>query len=193
MKIKVKDHPRLAAAHTLVTNHPEMIIAGGVARDILLGVEYNDVDIFAVTDDNARDIAKQTLVIKQACDDLELDLTLVPTNSYEGIRFNAGNLDICLPPPVGGVLTTEMLVGSFDMVMSQAWLEPTKYGFKVKATDLFHQLNNHKILGYYSDSIHMRSKHVLRIQDKYPDYLLLELAQERPKSTIMKIDNGLPF
>ena len=187
MKIKLKAHPKLKVAHEFVTNHPEVVIAGGVARDILLGKEYDDVDMFAGLGSNMKDIAKQILALKKACNDLDLELHLAPAAYDFNARFNAGNLNICLLTQEI-MSTTEKMVTSFDMVMSQAWLVPTKSGFEVKATDLFHQLNDHKILGYYPDIVHRESEHVARIADKYPEHLLLELTRQQ-----LTLDDSIPF
>jgi len=46
--IYLKDHPKLKVAHEFVTQYPDAIIAGDVARDIFLEREYNDIDIFVL-------------------------------------------------------------------------------------------------------------------------------------------------
>jgi len=65
---------------------------------------------------------------------------------------------------------------SFDMVSSQAWLEPVKDGFEVKATDLFYQLNDKKVLGFY-ENVAGSGDHISRVIEKYSDYLAVSLVQ----------------
>jgi len=72
------------------------------------------------------------------------------------------------------------------MVSSQAWLEPVKDGFEVKATDLFYELNGKKVLGLY-ESVTGSAGHIGRIKEKYPDYLPLSLVQPIPDDGFAEI------
>jgi hypothetical protein len=67
-------------------------------------------------------------------------------------------------------------VKCFDLVSSQAWLEPVKGGFEIQATKLFYELNDRKVLGIY-ENISGNDGHIGRIIEKYPEYLPLNLVQ----------------
>lgn len=164
MKIKLEDHPKLKMAHTLVTKYPDAIIAGGVARDILLGVEYNDIDIFIPSP-----------LTYSASESLHGDIRamagcIVHKDTYtgQGVRYIVGDLDICILPRAK-MTSIEGLVESFDMVMSQAWLAPIKDGFHVHCTDLFTEMQHRKVIGYYPDLVLDSSAHVVRIVERFGD------------------------
>ena len=89
------------------------------------------------------------------------------------VRIGIANLDICI---LHENFTAESLVSTFDMVSSQAWLEPVKDGFEVKATDLFYQLNDKKVLGLY-ENVTGSAGHIERIKEKFPGWLSLSLVQ----------------
>ena len=175
MKITLKKHPELKLANKLIKKFPGAIIAGGVARDLINGKEFKQVDIFIP----ASTVAKLTKIsFDLGCFATELN----EESSIHDINFMANsqacfgiaNLDICIAHKHFD--NAESLVSTFNMVSSQAWLEPTKDGFEVKATDFFHELNNKKILGFY-EGVSLGSDHIVRIIEKYPDYLKLSLVQ----------------
>lgn len=171
--IYLKGHPKLKVAHEFVTKYPDAIIAGGVARDILLGREYNDIDIFV-----------PELLTASASENLHGDIRsmedcIVHNDTYTGYgaRYIVGDLDICILPRED-MTSIKRLVEQFDMVPSQAWLEPTHDGFNVKATELFHQMNARKVLGYYPGLVKQPSDHLSRIMRTFSsDYLLVALTE----------------
>jgi hypothetical protein len=178
MKITLNEYPELKAANELLKAIPSAVIAGGVARDLINGKEFEDVDIFipALTEVELSEIS-----IEIGCFATELkekprmeDVYVMSKSIY---RVRLSNLDICIL--YKSVSSTESLISSFDMVSSQAWLEPIEDGFEVKATDLFYELNNKKVLGFYEE-VAGDKRHIERIKGKYPDYLPLSLKQ--PKS-----------
>ena len=162
MKINLKKHPELKPANELLKIFPKAIIAGGVARDLINGKEFKDVDVFIA--------ARSTVELAK----ISFDICILKKH------FN----------------NAECLVSTFDMVSSQAWLEPTKDGFEVKATDLFHHFNKKKILGFYAN-VSRGSDHISRIREKYPDYLPLSLVQPaNPVPFDRPVDDGfddIPF
>jgi len=175
MKITLKKHPELKLANELLQVFPGAIIAGGVARDLINGKEFKDVDIF-VPSPTAIELARISIRIGRfAVEYKKEDLVLDDAYYMAGrpIRVKIENLDICI---LNEYFTAESLVSTFDMVSSQAWLEPVKDGFEVKATDLFYQLNDKKVLGLYAN-VSSGSDHISRIREKYPDYLPLSLVQ----------------
>ncbi len=92
------------------------------------------------------------------------------------VRIGIANLDICI---LHEDFNAKSLVSTFDMVSSQAWLEPVKDGFEVKATDLFYELGKKKVLGFF-ENISRGSDHIARIAEKYPEWLPLNLAHPPP-------------
>jgi hypothetical protein len=156
--LKLKDHPKLKEAHEFVTNFPDAIIAGGVARDILLDKEYDDIDIFV----------PDPLVTKAAY-------------RLYGATFNiskdkASALDIKILPR-SEMLSVEGLIEQFDLVMNQAWLEPCWGGFEVYSTDLFDSLYEAGLFGYYPNRVTLSSEHVKSVYNSFKDeYELLALV-----------------
>ena len=175
MKITLKKHPELKLANELLKLFPKAIIAGGVARDLINGYKFKDVDLF-IPAPTAFEVAKIAIRIGRFAAELKKeDLVLDDTYYMAGrpIRINIENLDICI---LSEDFTANSLVSTFDMVSSQAWLEPVKGGFEVKATDLFHELNEKKVLGFY-ENVTGSAGHIGRIKEKYPNYLPLSLVQ----------------
>ena len=175
MKITLKEHPGLKLANKLLKKFPGAIIAGGVARDLINGKEFKHVDIFIP----ASTAAKLTKIsFDLGCFATELNEEPSIDDNYfmanSQVRFGIANLDICVPNKHFD--NAESLVSTFDMVSSQAWLEPTSDGFEVKATELFYELNKKKVLGFY-ECVAGSSDHIARVKEKYPDYLPLSLAQ----------------
>jgi len=195
MKIKLEGHPKLKAAHKLVTKYPDAIIAGGVARDILLGVEYNDIDIFIP-------FPLTPSAIASLCDELlVMDGCAVHEDTYTGCgrRYIAGDLDICILPRAK-MTSIEGLVEGFDMVMSQAWLEPTKDGFSVHCTDLFSEMQDRKVIGYYPDLVLEQSNHVVRIAERFgEDHLVVAFLNPNQEGAdllplrLIEEKNSIPF
>ena len=183
MKITLKKYPELKWAYKLLKVFSKAIIAGGVPRDLINGRDYEDVDIF-IPAPTFMEQSKISMAIGYLAKELKVepcfnDYYQMP-NSI--ICIEIGNLDICI---LSQHFSDEgSLVATFDMVSSQAWLEPVKGGFDVKASDLFHELNDKKVLGFYTRAPDDGS-HVERIKKKYPDYLPLSLTQ--PQSAR---DNG---
>ena len=185
MKITLKKHPELKLANELLKIFPKAIIAGGAARDLINGKGFKSVDIFIFARTDV-ELAKISFEIANLVIDEKpsFDENYYMANSL--IRIGIANLDICLHTVKFG--NAEELVSTFDMVLSQAWLEPTKEGFEVKATDLFHHFNKKKILGFY-ENVSRGSDHISRIREKYPDYWALSLVQPAPNNDF----DDLPF
>jgi len=186
-EIKLKDYPELKAAHKFVSEINRAVIAGGVARDILLKgklSEGSDIDIFI---GQYGERSQLLLDIFNVCKDLKIKPSIVESYSQlSGERIRAGNLDIILvgymEDGVAGILSR------FDMVSSQAWLVPIIGGFEVCATDLFFELKKRKVLGYYPELCLMPSGHVDHIVEQFPDYMKLALAAPRIVN-----DDEIPF
>ena len=174
MKIILKKHPELKLANELLKIFPGAIIAGGVARDLINGKEFKDVDIFIPA---VAPVELTRISFDIGCFAAELkekptfDENYYMANSW--VRIGIANLDICI---LHEDFNAKSLVSTFDMVSSQAWLEPVKDGFEVKATDLFYALSKKKVLGFY-ENISRGSDHIARIIEKYPEWLPLSLVQ----------------
>jgi len=187
--MKISESPALTQACEFVKHFPTALVAGGVARDIILGQEFNDVDIFIQGGRDASEAAKLILDIQRQCQTMSLNLKVQETYYPRSeVRLTAGFLDICI---ITHQETTPELVETFDMVASQAWL-----GFKgdvvvVHSTKLFREFNEHKVLGYYPSQVKYPSDHVDRIFARYPDYLKIALMQ--PSGNDTDFDNDLPF
>ena len=185
MKITLKKHPELKLANELLKIFPEAIIAGGVARDLINGIEFKDVDIF-IQSRTEFETAEIAIKIGAFATKSKKDILAVDDSYYMVgilVRVKIENLDICVINPVFNldldpVFNAEKLVHTFDMVSSQAWLEPVKDGFEVKATDLFYQLNEKKVLAYFQNGT-LGEMYIQRIKEKFPDWLPLCLTQPR--------------
>ena len=174
MKITLKKHPELKLADELLKIFPKAIIAGGVARDLINGKEFKDVDIF-IPAPTATDLSRISMDIGFFATELQDKPKFLVNYFYTTktlVRIGISNLDICILNDISS--DPEKLVSTFDMVSSQAWLEPVKDGFEVKATDLFYELNDKKVLGFYEE-VSGGKGHIERVKEKYPDYLPLSL------------------
>ena len=186
-EINLRDHPKLAEAHEFVKNRTDAVIAGGVARDILLGREYNDIDIF---------VADSLIRWGDVDDEIRaMDHCVVHEDTYTnyGSRFIVGNLDISVLPrdKMAGI---QCLMDQFDMVYSQAWLEPTADGFTAKSTELFDDMHERRIIGYYPTRIKGESDHVTRIVELLGNNSLLVMALAETNEVGISIeDSVLPF
>ena len=187
--MKISESPALIQACEFVKHFPTALVAGGVARDIILGQEFNDVDIFIQGGRDASENAKLILDIQRQCQAMSLDLK-VQDACYprSEVRLTAGFLDICI---ITHRETTPELVETFDMVASQAWLEFKGEVAVTHSTKLFREFNEHKVLGYYPSQVKHPSDHVDRIFARYPDYLRVALMQ--PSGNDTDFDNDLPF
>jgi len=77
-QIKLKDYPELKLAHNFISKIPRSVIAGGVARDILLNgklSEESDIDIFI--GDTVFDMPTRLLDIFNVCNDLKIKPKIV--------------------------------------------------------------------------------------------------------------------
>jgi len=192
-QIELKDYPELKIAHDFVNKVPNAVIAGGVARDILLNGQLSDdsdIDIFIGKTNQCE--PSLLLDVFNICTNLKKKPRIV--ESYSGsneVRINADNLDIILLEYISDGATE--LVSRFDMVFSQAWLAPICGGFEVYATNLFHELNQRKILGYYPELCRSPSKHVSHIAERFPNYMLLALSVPTRDCVDSFINNDPPF
>jgi len=189
--MKISESPALIQACEFVKHFPTALVAGGVARDIILGQEFNDVDIFIRGGRDDSENAKLILDIQRQCQAMSLDLK-VQDACYprSEVRLTAGFLDICIIRFRQGK-TTPKLVETFDMVASQAWLEFKGDVAVAHSTKLFKEFNEHKILGYYPPQMGPSFDHVDRIFARYPDYLKVALMQSSGNDT--DFDNDIPF
>jgi len=89
MKITLKKHPELKPANELLKIFPKAIIAGGVARDLINGKEFKDVDIF-IPAPTAFELAKISISIcrfaaelKKKKFSLKIPMTLLLAGRFE--------------------------------------------------------------------------------------------------------------
>jgi len=189
--MKISTSPALIQACEFVKHFPTALVAGGVARDIILGQEFNDVDIFIRGGRDDIENAKLILDIQRQCQAMSLDLK-VQDACYprSEVRLTAGFLDICIIH--NDTTVPEKLVETFDMVASQAWLEFKGEVAVTHSTKLFKEFNEHKVLGYYPSQVKHPSDHVDRIFARYPDYLPLAL-EKRVRMDKSDFDDDIPF
>jgi hypothetical protein len=175
--IDLKDHPELKIAHDFVSKIPRAVIAGGVARDILLNgalSDESDIDIFIGCPEDKISMATLLLEIFNFCNDLNIKPRIVDYYSELcGVRIKAGKLDISMVGHMPNGI--EDIISKFDMVSSQAWLVPIPDGFQVCCSDLFQQLHDRSVLGYYPELCMQPSKHVDHIAQRFPGHILLAL------------------
>jgi len=191
-QIKLKDYPELNLAHNFVSKIHHAVIAGGVARDILLNSKLSDesdIDIFI--GESKDSMPERLLDIFNVCNNLKIEPRIVESYSVlSGVRIKAGDLDITLLEHVYDVAG---IVSMFDMVSSQAWLVPTNGGFEVCATDLFHELSQRKVLGYYPGLCKSPSNHISHIAEQFPDHMLLALSDPSRGDVDNDFDDDIPF
>ena len=165
-------------AHKFVDKIPRAVIAGGVARDILINGELSgesDIDIFIGEEESKSNMPRRLLDIFNVCNDLKIKPEIVDSYSELcGVRMKAGVLDISLVGYMANGI--DDIISKFDMVSSQAWLVPIPEGFEVCCTDLFTQLNKRKVLGYFPTLLMQPSIHIDRIADRFPKHILLALS-----------------
>lgn len=203
MFISLKDYPQFATAHQLVKEFDGAVIAGGAPRDLLTGKELGDIDIFIPTLSTPH-LVEMTLQAAAMATEHGLSIEVAGYEAYgdEIIRLRLGEIiDLCFM--AGGyaeadeIQTPTDLFTKFDFVCCQAWLQCTDDGFVAHATELFHELNERKILGFYPHKGSLKSNHAIKVLAKYDDYLLLELArtQEPSRFGSNTIDTGsdIPF
>jgi len=189
--MKISESPALIQACEFVKHFPTALVAGGVARDIILGREFNDVDIFMESGSCPSERAKQILDIQHKCQALGLEIEVQDSYyPYSEVGLTAGFLDICIIH--NDTTVPEKLVETFDMVASQAWLEFKGYVAVAHSTKLFKEFNEHKVLGYYPSLAKHPFDHIDRISVRYPDYLPLAL-EKRVRMDKSDFDDDIPF
>ena len=98
--IELNDYPQLKLAHHFATKIPDAIIAGGVARDILMGEKISDktdIDIFIAGENSELAMARQLIEITSFCSSLKITPHLLNIDSnMPGLRLKADNLDLFL-------------------------------------------------------------------------------------------------
>lgn len=77
--MRISESPALTQACEFVKHFPNALVAGGVARDIILGQEFNDVDIFIRSRRDASEAAKLIIDIQRQCQAMRLDLKVQDT------------------------------------------------------------------------------------------------------------------
>jgi len=192
--MKISESPSLAQACEFLKNFPTALVAGGVARDIILGQDFNDVDIYMESGSCPSERAKQILNIQRECQALGLEIEVKDSYyPYSEVGLTAGFLDICIIH--NDTTVPEKLVETFDMVASQAWLEFKGDVAVAHSTKLFKEFNEHKVLGYYPSLVNPASNHTDRIFARYPDYLRVALIQHSSDADDFNddVDEDLPF
>lgn len=182
-------HPALELAHQFIKDIPGAVIAGGAARDLILETAINDVDVFIPSYNTFHSIANRMLEIVKAEREHGLNIKICETqyNEYSYLRIKADPLDIVITEVFSD---PETLVGNFDFVLCQAWLEIDGGGFSVKCTDAFTQHLNRKILAYYPSRIEYSSDRLNRMKHKLPDFLPLALEAPVRRDDF---DDAIPF
>jgi hypothetical protein len=199
MNILLKEYPALTTAHKLLKELDSSVIAGGLPRDLLTGKEYTDIDIFVPV------LSKPHLVeltIKATRFASEHNLTIDVADYYayglDVVRVRLGeNIDLCF---MSGDTSKRAekeaptnLFSHFDFVCCQAWMERTEDGFIAHATELFKNLNERKVLGFYPHKGELDSNHAIKVLAKYSDYLLVELARPQQAFKVSSNSEDLPF
>lgn len=186
--IPATHHENLARIHPFLLQNKSVVVAGGCARDIVLGDQpFKDIDVFVPCDDIEEliaNVAKVTLF----CSNNSISMQQI-SGSYAEIGaecdlrviglIKAGGLDFVFMPKFRNPMT---LVDAFDTVVNQAWLQVTEKGFDVMTTKLFQELHNRKILGIFPAKTGDRTGHAERMLERFPDFLPLELATPEPKN-----------
>ena len=176
MIIKLKDYPQLKIAHKFVTELQKCTktyIVDRAPRDILTGKEIKVVDIF-IHYLFVKNLGAILIKIIRLCDQLDLELEVNESVfNLDVVQLKAGNLNICIK---NGFDSPERIYENSGLVSSQAWMLPVKKGFTVHASNLFHQLDEKKILGWYPEILRNDTEYIDRVQEKYPDHFPLALA-----------------
>ena len=200
MQFDLNEHPELKLAHALVSNMQNCVIAGGAPRDLINNKPLADVDIFIGVSCHGELLERADYVMTYF---KENDVEYKIHDGYWGAadanepieimaRITGANIDVCFVKTMACAnaveeITAETLFEQFDLVSSEAWLEKTDDGFNAYATELFHELNDRKVLGYYNSN----TFHLAKIKDKYSDYLPLSLNKQQAEKSKEEVE--IPF
>jgi len=91
--MKISESPALIQACEFVKHFPNALVAGGVARDIILGQEFNDVDIFIQGGRDASEAAKLILDIQRQCQTMSLNLKVQETYYPSQVKYPSDHVD----------------------------------------------------------------------------------------------------
>jgi len=177
MKIELNDYPELQMVHDLLHEIPKGVIAGGLPRDLMTGKDFTDIDVFVSVDDMS-ELFEYSKIITRFADANKLSIGAVKDYDNGGsiVRVTVSNIDISFISNEMSDIKT--LLKSFDLVSSQAWMVQSPIGFEVKVTDKFTEMDKHKVLGFYPKKCRGSYSHIEKVRNKYPDYLVVELADE---------------
>ena len=185
MIILNEKHPALKLAHTFTTGFSGAIIAGGVARDLFNDRSFSVIDIFIQHGNKVEEYEQIMAVTKFCCENklcFEYCSDYNELNNCFSIKASdLNNVDVKLEFSFMYKsllkLPAEKFVKTFDMVSSEAWLEPMEGGFNIGTTERFEELNERKILGIYYSKIEGYYSHINTVAKKYPDYITLGLEE----------------
>lgn len=202
--INLDAHPLLPLLHSVLSSAKDgtsdlgsAIVAGGFPRDILLGKEPRDIDVFIPIYPSPYIVSESTLIISAALAAHGKSVTVSCSyyeNAYAKVALDCDVLQFILTDVQAfrqGLSPPECLVRTFDTPLCEAWMVPTLGGFEIHVTEDFDRYAEHKVLGFYPE---VSGDHSHRLIEKFPDYLAVDL-QSRPKAQQQKgdFDDVIPF
>lgn len=189
--IKLCDHPKLELAHKVLQEIPNAIIAGDTARDILLGNDYGNITIY-VPITNEIEASAHGILLGRLLQYHGIDWLVCPyeyKSDFIVAGYEVENLNILFVFE-GGV--AEEIIRQFNIVMSEAWMTEIDDGFELHATDLFYELNERKILGYYHKIPLYEENELEQLVENFPGYMKLELFKPSLHREMRELDE-IPF
>jgi len=200
--------PRLPLVHALITDLRQAfghtpVLAGGAPRDLLIGSEVRDFDLFIPTGGDAADLATAVMFATRALNKFEkrtgfeLSLVVKTNEAYlrDDIRFVLGTTHPTSDAPDEGdapfvdlIFTSGWscspgeVIENFDTPLCEAWAIPTDDGFELHSSDPFDKCLERRVLPFWVDRV--RGQHTWRLREKFPGFMVLWLAPEGHKKRV---------
>jgi hypothetical protein len=200
--------PRLPLVHALMADLQQAlgktpILAGGAPRDLLIGNEVRDFDLFIPAFGDAADLAEMVMLVTMALDNFErrtqrpLWLAAKSDEAYlrDDVRFVLGATHRADDKPDGEELpfvdviftngsswSPGEVIEAFDSPLCEAWATWTVEGFELCSSDPFDKCLERRVLPFWFDR--MRGQHAWRLGEKFPGFMVLWLAPEGHKKRV---------
>lgn len=168
------------------------VLAGGAPRDLLLGKQPRDYDIFIDIDNKLGPTVRAAVAMTQTLNEVgrgpEEVLDKYSEDAISDLSFaiNSGPIQLIASFKYFG--TPIELVASFDMGINEAWAVFTNEGCELHATEAFDRCVKHKTLGD-NQSTPNRTGRFLK---KYPDFISLDELRTHNKGQLVD-HHRIPF
>lgn len=155
-QIYLSDYPELRKAHELAKHLPNALIAGGAPRDILLGRQFKDIDIFVPTETSRNQIVVTASAIFKSSSPACFSGDSSDSGGYDDV-FIVCNVENVFVWPHPYIDDPQAFVRNNDIRIGEAWMIPTEDGFDVHSTDLSDECLKHGVFGHVCESSNHKS------------------------------------